>query len=595
MCAIFGIIGEYKKQEALEAFETLGHRGSDERSILEGENYFLGVHRLAITDAYTPSIQPLCIGGMTLLLNGEIYNYQTLADELGIKTQSDTLVAHYAYQKWGDDFVHHLRGMFAIAIVEGDKVKLFRDPFGKKPLYYTVGDSRLIFASELKAIHRLKPLDFDRKIITQYLSFQSPITPYTFDKNVKQVGIGGSVIWDKKTLEIEENIFYNPLETPTIFHTSTQATQAIETTLLESVKLRLPQEQKCAVLLSGGLDSSLIASIASRYQQIETFCIGYEGYENYDERPFARRVAEHIGSIHHEVIFTREDFLATIKEVVEILDEPLGDPAMLPLYHLMKHIKQKGFKVVLTGDGSDELFMGYKPYKEFYDLEKASGLQFKNWLKNYFKANFSMHKEWEWYKRIFEETTLFRSSAEVFTDRQQNRLLRMNVSDNHSLKIIEKYQKAFEQSQRTSPIEWYSFLDLKVMLGEVFLRKLDRMSMAHSIEARSPFLDKEVVQSVFACDPALRLTPNPKALLKIIAQTYLPQETINRKKKGFNYPFVTWLEESGELDVIARIQKKMHLFNESEIAFYVESAKKGAFQQHIFVLYFLCKWWEKEK
>ncbi len=211
---------------------------------------------------------------------------------------------------------------------------------------------------------------------------------------------------------------------------------------------------------------------------------------------------------------------------------------------------------MLTGDGSDELFMGYKTYKEFYELEKVNDLQFKNWLRNYFKAHFSMHKEWEWYKRIFEGTTLFRSSAEVFTDLQQNRLLRMNIRDNHSLEAIAKYTEEFEQSGRTSPIDWYSFLDLKVMLGEVFLRKLDRMSMAHSIEARSPFVDRAVVAAAFSCEPDLRRGETPKELIKIIAKTYLPKETVERKKKGFNYPFMQWLQESGELEVIERVQAK---------------------------------------
>ncbi len=195
----------------------------------------------------------------------------------------------------------------------------------------------------------------------------------------------------------------------------------------------------------------------------------------------------------------KTDFLQTIEEVVSSLDEPLADPAMLPLYHLMKEVNKEGFKVVLTGDGSDELFMGYRTYKEFYDLEQAKELKFKGWLQHYFKSHFSMHKEWEWYKRIFEESMLFRSTAEVFTDLQQNRLLRMNVKDNLSLKALEPYKKEFEQSGRTSAIDWYSFLDMKVMLGNVFLRKLDRMSMAHSVEARSPFLDKEVVATAFAC------------------------------------------------------------------------------------------------
>ncbi len=205
-----------------------------------------------------------------------------------------------------------------------------------------------------------------------------------------------------------------------------------------------------------------------------------------------------------------------------------------------------------------------------------------------------MHKEWEWYKRVFEESILFRSTAEIFTDLQQNRLLWMNVKDNHSLKSLAPYIEEFEQSGCASPIDWYSFLDLKVVLGNVFLRKLDRMSMAHSIEARSPFLDKEVVATAFACNPELRMTGSPKALVKSVASKYLPEEIVKRKKKGFNYPYMEWLYESGELAVIGRIQKKMNLFHESELEMYLEKGKQGMFKQHLFSIYMLCKWLEKK-
>ncbi|MGB5507188.1 MAG: asparagine synthase C-terminal domain-containing protein, partial [Sulfurovum sp.] len=372
-----------------------------------------------------------------------------------------------------------------------------------------------------------------------------------------------------------------------------QAEARLESVILESVALRLPTEVKFACLLSGGLDSSLISAMASQSERIDTFSIGYEGYDKYDERPFAKRVAEHIGSNHHEVLFSKTDFLHTIKEVVESLDEPLADPAMLPLYHVMKEVNKEGFKVVLTGDGSDELFMGYRTYKEFYDLEKAKELKYKGWLQHYFKSHFSMHKEWEWHKRVFEESMLFRSTAEIFTDLQQNRLLRINVKDNNALAALEPYKEEFKQSGCTSPIDWYSFLDLKVMLGNVFLRKLDRMSMAHSIEARSPFLDKEVVAAAFACSPELRMSGTPKALVKSVASKYLPEEIVHRKKKGFNYPYMEWLHESGELAVIKRVQEQMNLFNEEELDMYLEKGRQGMFKQHLFSLYMLCKWLEK--
>ncbi len=595
MCAIFGIIGTYEEEAAKEAFQTLAHRGIDAHYTSTNDHSFLGVHRLAVTDVTKTPTQIMNRNGIQILFNGEIYNYEILAVELQLQQSSEIDVLHEAYRVWGDGFVTHLRGMFAIAVVEDTHVKLFRDPFGKKPIYYCLDAQRLIFASEMKAIYSLIPFTFNREMLTQYLSFQTPLSPQTFDRHIHQVDAGEMVTFaleEKKTIRRK---YYTPLIRGDEIDQEDHAVEALEHVLLESVALRLPKEVKCACLLSGGVDSSLISAMASLKQKVHTFSIGYEGYEKYDERPFARVVAEHIDSSHHEVLFSKEDFLQTIEEVVSSLDEPLADPAMLPLYHLMKAVHQEGFKVVLTGDGSDELFMGYRTYKEFYDLEQAKGLEFKGWLQHYFKSHFSMHKEWEWYKRIFEESTLFRSTAEIFTDLQQNRLLRMNVKDNHSLKALEPYREAFEESGRTSPIDWYSFVDLKVMLGNVFLRKLDRMSMAHSVEARSPFLDKEVVATAFSCTPELRMMKPSKALVKSVARKYLPKEIVDRKKKGFNYPYMEWLHESGELEVIHRIQAKMNLFHESELEMYLEKGRQGMFKQHLFSLYMLCKWLEKVK
>lgn len=594
MCAIFGIIGTYEKEEAKKAFQTLAHRGIDANYTSVNDHCFLGVHRLAVTHVTKTPTQIYKHNGLQILFNGEIYNYQLLAEELHLQKQSEIDVLYAAYRKWGNDFVTHLRGMFAIAIIEEAQIKLFRDPFGKKPLFYTFDAQRFIFSSEMKAIHSLVPFTFDRQILTQYLSFQTPLSPQTFDRHIHQVDAGEMLTFTLSNQQVRKQKYYTPLNKNQVIDEKEKAEATLEKVLLESIALRLPKEVKFACLLSGGLDSSLISAMASLEQKVHTFSIGYEGYDKYDERPFARMVAEHIDSNHHEIVFSKTDFLETIEEVVSSLDEPLADPAMLPLYHLMKEVNQEGFKVVLTGDGSDELFMGYRTYKEFYDLEKAKELKFKGWLQQYFKSHFSMHKEWEWYKRVFEESMLFRSTAEVFTDLQQNKLLRMNVKDNHSLKALAPYKEEFEQCGATSSIDWYSFLDMKVMLGNVFLRKLDRMSMAHSVEARSPFLDKEVVATAFACTPELRMTESPKSLVKSVARKYLPEEIIDRKKKGFNYPYMEWLQESGELAVIGRIQEKMNLFNEHELEMYLEKGKQGMFKQHLFSIYMLCKWLEKK-
>lgn len=594
MCAIFGVVGKYETQTAQKAFQTLKHRGVDESHIACDTSHFFGVHRLAINAINASYTQPLRHNTITFVMNGEVYNYRELAKELNITTQSDTEVAFVAYQKWGDLFVNKLRGMFAIAILDGETLKLFRDPLGKKPLFYRISQDAIAFSSELKALYALQPMKLNTMQLPVYLSYQSTIAPHTIDASCKQVEAGSYMIF-KSDQSTQTHHYFDPLNTPISIHSETQAISQIKQTLIHSVQLRIPSEVSCGALLSGGLDSSLIAAIASKETPLRTFSIGYDGYEQYDERPFATQVAKHIGSQHNTYNFTKEDFLETIEEVINVLDEPLGDPATIPLCFLLKQIQNEGIKVVLTGDGSDELFLGYKPYKEFLDLEQLATLKHKQWMRHFLRSNYSMNKEWEWHKRIFEETTLFRSSAELFSDLQQNRLLRMNVRDDNSLRAIEPLLGRFQKSKRTAPADWYTFIDLHIQLSEVFLRKLDRTSMAHSIEARTPFLDKTLIETVFATDPSLRTAQMPKNWIKEIAKTYLPHSIIQRKKKGFNYPYLVWLQESGEIHTITKVQERFGFFHKEHLFWLLSEAQKGKFQHQIFAIYMWCKWVEKKQ
>jgi len=588
MCAIFGIVGDYDQEEAEKAFGSLKHRGMDGSASIVQPSLFLGSHRLAITSHGEPMLQPLNREGYTLLFNGEIYNYSDLAEALGMTGGSEAEVLLASYRAWGDDFVKHLRGMYAIALYADGVLRLYRDPVGKKPLYYRKSRSGFSFASESKALQEQGGEPLDRAQIPAYLSYQSPISPHTFYRGIRQLGAGERLTYAGSSYQIEPGS--SPLATSISIRKKAEATEMIEGALREAVSIRIPRKVSYAALLSGGLDSSLVAALAAQEGPIRSYCIGYEGYAKYDERAYAREAADFIGSDHREVIFGKEDFFRHIEESLERLDEPLADPALLPLSHMMEQIAGEGIKVVLTGDGSDELFLGYKNYFEQADVEQAASLKHKNWLKNYFKSHFSLHREWEWYKRVFEGTLLFRSSAELFTDLQQNRLLKTNIRDNHSLEAIRHYREEFEAYGRSAVPDWYSYLDLRVMLGEVFLKKLDRVSMFSGIEARTPFLDRAVVAAAFAIDPDLRMGSRQKHLIKAIAQDYLPPAIIDRKKKGFNYPFLEWLLEENALGIIETVQKETRLFHDAHLHYLLEKGKQGMFRQQLFSLFMLCKW-----
>ncbi len=592
VCAIFGIIGEYEQKEAMRAFELLRHRGVDGSSYMAECGLFMGSHRLAITTYGEPMAQPLVSESTLLLFNGEIYNYKTLAAELGKEEASEAEVLLMGYRRWGRELPSRINGMYAVAIWDGGRLLLFRDPFGKKPLFYRFENGVFSFASESKALVR----DGDRmdpEAIPCYLSYQAPLAPRTFYAGIRQLGAGEMLVYDMKTITLSQT--YSPLKAPRLHQRETEIVSLIENALKEAVRLRIPQKVPFAALLSGGIDSSLVAAMAAKEGAVATYCIGYEGHEKYDERGYAREVAAHIGSAHNEVVLTKEGFFESINELLNVLDEPLADPAAIPLYFLMKRIAKSGYRVVLTGDGSDELFMGYKRYYEFADIEKGARLKHTNWLTNYFRSNFSPNKEWEWYKRVFEGSLLFRGTAEIFTDLQQNRALRQNIRDNNSLTAIEPYRREFEQSGRKDAADWYSFLDLKILLGEVFLKKLDRVSMVNGIEARTPFLDRGVVEIAFGIDGKTRMGVTPKHLIKKLAASYLPPTIIHRKKKGFSTPYLEWLLEENGLGVIERVQKERGIFHEEQIRFYLEKAKQGHFKQHIFSLYMLCKWLETKE
>ncbi|RUM46232.1 MAG: asparagine synthase (glutamine-hydrolyzing) [Hydrogenimonas sp.] len=590
MCGIFGIIGSYHKEEAKRALKTLAHRGPDAYGLFAKEDLFLGHYRLSIIDPHPTANQPMQIDGAVIVMNGEIYNYRDLQRELGgtFHTQSDTEVALRAFQRWSQTVPTHLRGMYAMAIWEKGVLHLLRDPFGKKPLYYAQVGETFIFASEIRAIRAIFPqIRWSRDRITSYLSYQSSISPHTFYPEIMQLEPGGYLRYEKGHVEIVTHDVMGVTS-----ESGTMDDDTLDHLLHESIRYRLVSDAPLGALLSGGVDSSLVAAMAQKMynQPLPTFTIGYKGFEKYDERKYAQIVADHIGSDHHTFEMGMEDFLETADALIEHLDEPLADPAAIPLWFLSRQIQSQGIKVLLSGDGADELFFGYRPYYEMADIEKARDLKYKNWLRNYFRSHYSPNREWEWYKRIFDDSVLFRSSAELFTDLQQNRLLKQNVKDDHSLTWIAHYIDRFGQ---TVGPQWYSFIDIKVQLGEVFLKKLDRVTMAHGIEARSPFMDRVLVERLFGCEPMWRMGEKPKWLLKRVAKRYLPVEIIERKKKGFSYPFMEWLHASGELDVIERINARYKLFDTEAVRFMIEKSKKGRFKHHLYAVWLLCKWIEK--
>ncbi|OHD91623.1 MAG: asparagine synthase (glutamine-hydrolyzing), partial [Sulfuricurvum sp. RIFCSPLOWO2_12_43_5] len=378
MCGVFGIIGDYSPSKAREALKRLAHRGRDHCGIVEGEGYFLSHQRLSITDAHTRSHQPMCRGRVLISFNGEIYNHTALRETLHLthwETDSDTEVILAAYERWGIACVNHLEGMFAFALIDGDKLYLVRDRFGKKPLFYHQNVDTLVFASEIKAIKPfLSSVRMNDEALHSYLSFLAPTPPHTFYQGIEKLESGEWLCYEHN--KVTKHRYYNVLERSfPMISDRNEALERIEEELYRSISARLDTNVPVAALLSGGLDSAMICAIAARQgKKLPVFTLGYDEYGAYDERVNAAITAEYLGLEHTEVIISQNDFHEHLDELLIHMDEPLNDPAALPLSLLMKKIGSQGYKVVLSGEGSDELFLGYRQYFEYFDIEKAASL-----------------------------------------------------------------------------------------------------------------------------------------------------------------------------------------------------------------------------
>ena len=598
MCAVFGIVGEYDEFKAKEALSRLTHRGPDYCGITQKKNLFFAHQRLSILDTHERSHQPIKYKNILLSFNGEIYNFKELKKELDFEfqTQSDSEVIIASYIKWGLDFVHHLRGMFAIALMDNDTLYLFRDRLGKKPLFFMQDNNNsFIFASEIKALTPfLNKTVMNNDALLSYLSFLAPTPPHTFYKGIEKLSAGEFLTYKNNKIEIKR--YFDLLDAkPNSITNRDEAIYTLEKILDESISMRLNADVPMASLLSGGIDSATINAYAlKRGIKLDTYTLGYKEFAKYDERVNARESAEFLGLSNTEVVIGQDEFIDASEKVFDALDEPLNDPASIPLYLLFERIKNDGFKVVMSGEGSDELFLGYRQYFEYLDIESAGNLAHKNWLKKYFRANFSMNREWEWYKRIFDDTLLFRTSGDKFTDLQKNNLMRRNVKDNESLKYLKPYRDRFESSNHSDESIWYSYIDLNIFQAEHFLTKLDRVSMAHSIESRTPFLDHKLASAVFSIDPKLRYEDGiTKSLLKDIMKPMLNEKILKRKKKGFSNPYMEYLVNSKRIDLITKVNKQTGMFKPKELSEYIETASRGSFKQHVWGLYVLSYWIKK--
>jgi asparagine synthase (glutamine-hydrolysing) len=575
MCGIVGFltsnIVDIPDREVLRAMrEILSHRGPDDRGEYirpldeKGPFVFFGHRRLSIIDL-TTGHQPLANEDETVwvIFNGEIYNFRELREDLEgrghqFKTYSDTEVIVHSYEEYGEECFKRFNGMFAIGIWDEkrNRLVLARDRLGKKPLYYSFINKTFLFASELKAIvlYPVFPRKIDPLSLMKYLFFEFIPCPHTIFKEAKKIPAASYLIWDKKGIEVRQ--YWSPFDTPKGEKNLSEAEAELRMMelLKESVKRRLVSDVPLGVFLSGGIDSSAITALAQREVpgKIRTFSIGFED-PSFDESKYASLASKHIGTEHHEQIMVPTDLLNIIPELPDILDEPMADASILPTYLLSKFTRGH-VTVALGGDGGDELFAGYptylahkfaKPYGRFFGFFHP----FSNFLASLLPVsddNISFDFKVKKFLSGIGYPDGVRNSVWLgsFAFPDLEKIISpevRNLSDPHRLvEEISSYEREIRTSDLTTLLQ---YLDLKLYLQESILVKVDRASMACSLEVRAPFLDHELVEYVMGLPSHLKLKGlTSKYILKKGMKNYLPGEVIERKKKGFGVPIAKWVK-----------------------------------------------------
>jgi asparagine synthase (glutamine-hydrolysing) len=593
MCGILGT--NFISNKFDKSLELLNNRGPDFKKAVKLNNKEFGHTRLAIIDLNEEANQPMIFDDILLVFNGEIYNYKELihVEQLECKTQSDSEVLIRLYQKYEFDFLNKLNGMFSFCLYDMKKDRYFcaRDRYGKKPFFYYFKDKKFIFSSSIKSILNLldyKP-NLNKIAVSKYMQYFVSYGEDTFYQDIFKLEAATYMIYEpNKGLELQKKRYYK-INTYKAIKDEKQALKDIEELLVKSVELRLNSDVEVASLLSGGIDSSFISALYTKIsgKKINTFSIGYDEHKNYCELSYAQITAHHIGSNHNPIEINQKEYINHFEETLSMLEEPHGDSAAIPLNILTKRIHQSGIKTVLSGEGSDEIFLGYDNYAKFlkyYEFEKGLSSEQNLFLNDIIGALQNNTKESEYLRLIVKKQNLYNSFGEIYTDIQRKRLFK-------------KVPTFKSETAKKDPVDWMSYIDLKIWLGESLLSKVDRISMGNSLEVRTPFLDFNLVNYMFSVESKIKVGDTNKYLLKKIASKYIPLEIINRSKKGFNSPFNEWLNKEYKdsiLDVILEVNNSTNLFNNSYILHIYELSKSNKFKQHLYSLFIFSLWYKKE-
>ena len=542
MCGLIGYVSDKLPARCLQQLlNSMLHRGPDGEGSYRNGRLSMGMRRLSVIDVEGGGQPLLARGGRVVAFqNGEVYNYRILRNILQasgyvFRTQSDTEVLAHGYDAWGiDGLLSRLDGMYAIAIYDEDtnELHIARDRFGEKPLFYTHRDDSFAFGSTLLSMSVMPWVsgEVSPSSVASYFAMHFVPGRQTILKDVSRVLPGERLTLNMATSNLERYTYYTPSLSPPRRVDDAELLSCIEA----SVRSRLVADVPVGIFLSGGIDSALLAAISIRENpEIETFSIGFED-PAMDESAAARKTADVIGAKHHQFLFQKNHFPELLGAVSSALDEPIGDQATLPLHWLSREARRY-VKVVLSGEGADEIFAGYDYYKPFVD-DGVWSSRIKKLLDPRsipFGANNS--------GSLLDETRKITSSGfPLLTNREE----RSKIANFPSSDCEWETEICAWLDQSYDPLQRATAADLKTWLPDDLLVKSDRITMAHSLEARAPYLSPQLVELAMNLLQEERMTTSgSKLALRRVARHYLPDEIVDRRKQGFVLPMRSWLRE----------------------------------------------------
>ncbi len=607
MCGINGF--NFVNKELIKKMNnSIKHRGPDAEGVFSKQGVSLGHRRLAIIDLNKRGNQPMMYehnkNKAVIVFNGEIYNFKELKEELKkrgykFKTKTDTEVVLASYMEWGEECVKRFNGMWAFCIYNPKEKILFlsRDRLGQKPLYYFYDGKKFIFSSEIKGIlqHKIK-YSLDKEGIDLYFSLGFIPAPKTIYSEINKLEAGHNIFFNLKTKEFQKKrYFYPPRYSP--INNKRYVVKKGKELLRDATNIRLIADVPVGAFLSGGVDSSSIVSEITNIlgkKNLTTYSMGFE--KGYDETEYIKIITKNLKVNNHHSYFTKKELNNTLKSIFYYFDEPLSDPSMFPTFLLSKFAR-KSLTVALSGDGGDEMFGGYPRYKIAAQIEILRKIPVT--LR---KLSLLIIPKTKILSKIREGLKLSLLPKEVLYSKARENVYKPRSYINF---VEEKFKECLKLS-KGNLIEAIRLMDiLYLTLPDNYLAKVDRASMAHSLEVRSPFLDYRFLEFASKIPTKWKVSIfNEKILLKGIVKNLIPKKIIKRKKQGFTPPIERWLIEKEGKEKLKEILKKLEkkkIIDDAWIEFYKERIIKEkdqiskTYSIRLFIFYKWLEYWGKSK